>query len=191
MRADSRKRLLRLALGAADAASRGQNEDAEAALQQCESFGQHDAELTAAVRLARAELAMSRSRFDAARTDARAAATSFTRLGRRHDALRAQEIEARIFWKLGENARAQTLFQKLLVHWERWGEGKARIDGEVRCLTYLTSLHSRARRYEQAIVTGTRAVLLAKKKQRLAVLLSKGSECTCWRALSSCLPVTP
>jgi AraC-like DNA-binding protein len=175
MRADSRSKLLRLALGAADAAFRGQCEDAEAALQRCESFGQHDAELTAAIRLGRAQLAMSRSRFDAARIDARAAAVSLARLGRRQEAVRAQEIEARIFWKLGENARAQTLFQKLLVHWERWGEGKARIDGEVRCLTHLTSLHSRAQRYEQAIVTGTRAVLLAKKSSDLPFYFPKAA----------------
>lgn len=155
--------LLRLALAAEDAAFRGRSDDAANLLEQCEAEVASDAHAIALLRRARAEFEMSRSRFPEARAGARAAALSLRRLGRPYDALRAQEIEARSLWRLGDNAGAQKLFEKLLKHWERSKGGTGQVDGEVRCLVHLTSLHSRAQRYEQAIIVGTRATLLAKK----------------------------
>ena len=79
------------------------------------SFSQrHDAELTAAIRLARAQLAMSRSRFDAARIDARAMA-AVSLVGRlalaavKEAGCAPKRSRHESFWKLGENACANLI----------------------------------------------------------------------------------
>lgn len=156
------------------AAFDGHTQQAAALIERCAALAAGEATAPAAIAIARAELAFNQSRYSEATSLAEAASTQLAMAGNAAAALRAQELQPRIWARHGEEERVLQRSGQLL---ERWREhsGDEAIEGQVRCLTLITFMHARRFCYEDGIDTGTLAVRLARGTAHVDSLLPRAA----------------
>ncbi|MCC7067104.1 MAG: helix-turn-helix domain-containing protein [Burkholderiales bacterium] len=154
------------------AAYAGHIDRAETLLQRLNNTRPRSQAVEAAIVLARAEIAFVRSRFGEAAVLAEQAMGLFNASGLPDDALRAEEMLPRAWAREGHEDRVAERAADLLRRWES-RSGNAAVEGQVRCLVMLVSMHARKFRLDEGIRIGVRAVKLARSTASVALLLPR------------------